>query len=83
MTFSFSLSDPGLPEATVEWYKGSKLLTTGGRFTVNENTNSLTITDLVAADRGVYQARAINMADSVTADYQLFVNCKLVFDNTL
>ncbi len=77
VTLPLSLSFPGLPVSTVEWYKGTTPLSTGGRFTMDA-AGSLTITNLVAEDRGDYQARVSNSAGTVPVNYQLFVNCKSV-----
>ena len=70
----------GLPEATLTWMHFDQVLDPAmdSRVTIS-NTGMLTVTGLRAEDRGVYTLTATNIADTIPASIDVFIDCELSF----
>ncbi|KAL5470865.1 hypothetical protein EMCRGX_G028905 [Ephydatia muelleri] len=71
VTFSVSLTNPGLPLANVVWSKGGVPLSNTSNMVVTSTT--LQLSNIQVGDRGQYVATATNKAGSVSASFSLFV----------
>ena len=74
VTFSVSLTNPGLPLANVVWSKDGVPLSNTSNMVVTSTT--LQLSSIQVGDRGQYVATATNKAGSVSASFSLFVQCK-------
>ena len=74
VTFSVSLTNPGLPLANVVWSKDGVPLSNTSNMVVTSTT--LQLSNIQAGDRGQYVAMATNQAGSVSVSFSLFVQCK-------
>eukprot|EP00731_Ephydatia_muelleri_P021406 Em0013g1133a len=71
VTFSVSLTNPGLPLANVVWSKDGVPLSNTSNMVVTSTT--LQLSSIQVGDRGQYVATATNKAGSVSASFSLFV----------
>ncbi|KAL5470867.1 hypothetical protein EMCRGX_G028911 [Ephydatia muelleri] len=72
VTFSVSLTNPGLPLANVVWSKDGVPLSNTSNMVVTSTT--LQLSNLTVLNRGRYVATATNKAGSSTTNFDLFVN---------
>eukprot|EP00731_Ephydatia_muelleri_P021400 Em0013g1127a len=71
VTFSVSLTNPGLPLANMVWSKDGVPLSNTSNMVVTSTT--LQLSNIQAGDRGQYVAMATNQAGSISASFSLFV----------
>lgn len=65
---------PGNSPVDVNWYKDGSPVS-GDRFSIN-SMGTLTISNVVPADRGVYNFTVSSIGGSDSDDVRLFVRCK-------
>ena len=66
-TMTLECNVKGNPRPVITWTKSGRLLTNGGRIGINEKLKSLTITNVVEEDKGLYVCSASNIRGSVSA----------------
>ena len=77
MTFS-TVINFGRPRGTFEWLYEDAPLVLNARISIDNNTGTLTISNIQRSDRGRYTIRVMNEHETDSANYDLTVFCKFV-----